>query len=42
MDAAQYDPDTIHVTLDGSKSFTGTPWAKTRQGRVSPSGTLVA
>lgn len=34
FDAAQYDPDAVHVKRDTSKAFSGTPWAKTRQGQV--------
>lgn len=33
FDAAQYDPDAIHVRYDSSKPHSGTPWAKTRQGK---------
>ncbi len=42
FDGATYDPDAIHVNRDTSKAHSGTAWVKTRQGKVSPSGTLVA
>lgn len=34
MDAAQYDPDAIHVKRDTTKAHAGRAWAKTRQGNV--------
>ena len=34
IDSAEYDPDAIHAvfTADG----VGTPWARTRQGKITP------
>jgi len=34
MDAAQYDPDAVHVKQDTSKPHSGKAWAKTRQGKA--------
>lgn len=34
MDGADYDPDSIHVKRDTSKTHSGKAWAKTRQGQV--------
>ncbi len=42
MDATSYDPDAVHVVRDTSQAFAGTPWVKTRQGKVQPTGELVA
>lgn len=42
FDATTYDPDAIHARQDTGKAFSGKAWAKTRQGQVSPSGTLIA
>lgn len=33
FDAASYDPDAIHVNRDTTKDYSGTPWAKTRNGK---------
>lgn len=36
QDAAQYDPDAVIVVLDDTRPIFGEPWAKTRQGRMTP------
>ncbi len=42
FDAAQYNPDAVHVNQDTTKAHSGTAWVKTRQGQVEADGTLVA
>lgn len=42
MESTAYNPDAINVVADTTKTFSGKPWVKTRQGKISPSGTLVA
>lgn len=39
MDAADYDPDEVHVTFDGTQAYQGRAVAYTRAGTHYPEGT---